>query len=640
MYRPPQPKTLKHMKQVSTTFRKYLSLTMLSGIAGLAGIAIMLVTSLANEYRETDKHVQFEMENISRLLEEHTLSTVQKVDLMLRELQVHVRPGDMRMKRAANNKRAKELHTMLEARLETLPEVSVFLLTNANGEHIHSSLATLPQIDISDRAHFQRARDDPAAGLVISVPVISRSTGKWTLALVRRLNFEDGRFAGVVIAVLDMGHFQNLFNTLNLDSHGSVALYDRELHLAARYPPSDKDMGKVVHGLSFEKFLNQGMKHGAYHARSPVDGIERLFSFRQVGDLPLILTVGLAEEDYLAAWHRHIWQYGVGAVIFSLAMMAFRLRQQYLEEQLLQDESRLRYMLETSPIAVRIASASGRKVLFANQRYAELIESQPEQTVGIDPKMYYVHPQEYEDALQSLSRGEKVTNKLVELLMPGGQIKWALASYLGLKYGNESAVLGWFYDITERKTKEEEIRKLAFYDALTQLPNRLLLDDRMRHAMAASKRSSRYAALMFLDLDNFKSLNDAQGHSAGDLLLIEVSRRISSCVRETDTVARFGGDEFVVVLSELDAAKDRSVAQAGVVAEKIRVAVAEPYELSIQTNADAKHTIKHLCTSSIGVVLFIKNEASSEDILKWADIAMYQAKEAGRNQVRFYEAQA
>jgi len=231
------------MKQISTTFSKYLSLTMLSGIAGLAGIVIVLVASLANEHREADKHVQLEMDNISRLLEEHTLATVQKVDLMLREVQAQVRPGDMRMARKADSKRARELHALLESRLETAPEVSVFLLTNAKGEHIHSSLATLPQINISDRAHFQRARDDPAAGLVISAPVISRTTGKWTLALVRRLNFEDGRFAGVVIAVLDMEHFQNLFNTLNLDNHGSVALYDRELHLAARYPPSDKDMG-------------------------------------------------------------------------------------------------------------------------------------------------------------------------------------------------------------------------------------------------------------------------------------------------------------------------------------------------------------------------------------------------------------
>jgi diguanylate cyclase (GGDEF)-like protein/PAS domain S-box-containing protein len=527
---------------------------------------------------------------------------------------------------------------LLKSHLETVPEVSVFLLTNAKGEHIHSSLDSLPHIDISDRYHFQRLRDDPTAGLVISSPVISRTTGKWTLALARRINFGDGGFAGIAIAVLDMEHFQNLFHSLDLGSHGSVTLCDRELHLAARFPPSEKDMGKKIHGLSVEKYLDQGMRQGIYHAKSALDGVERLFSFRQVGDLPLIVIVGIAEQDYLAVWHRHLWQYSVGAAIFSLVVIVFRLRQMRIEESLRQDEVRFRYMLETSPIAVRIASSSGRKVLFANQRYAELIESPPDQMAGVDPNNYYLHPQDYEDALQSLSRGINVTNKLIELLIPGGKLKWVLASYLNFKYGNTSAVLGWFFDITERKTAEEQILKLAFYDTLTQLPNRRLLDDRLVQAMATSKRGSRYGALMFLDLDNFKSLNDTHGHSVGDLLLIEVAHRISSCVRETDTVSRFGGDEFVVLLGGLDADNDKSAVQAGVVAEKIRVTLSMPYELTKQSDGGAKTTIEHQCTSSIGVVLFHNHDASPEDILKWADIAMYQAKEAGRNLVRFYEA--
>jgi diguanylate cyclase (GGDEF)-like protein/PAS domain S-box-containing protein len=399
-------------------------------------------------------------------------------------------------------------------------------------------------------------------------------------------------------------------------------------------------MGKIVTGLTFEKYLNQGLKQGVYHARSPVDSIERLFSFRQVGDLPLIVTVGIAEEFYLATWHRHIWQYSVGTLIFCLVVVVFGLRQRRVEEALRQDELRFRYMLETSPIAVRIASLAGRKVLFSNQRYAELIESRPEQTIGVDPQNYYAHLQDYEDVLQSLSRGERVTNKLVEIVLPGGKFKWVLASYLNLKYGNEAAVLGWFYDITERKAAEEQIRNLAFYDTLTQLPNRRLLDDRLAQAMAASKRSGHYGALLFLDLDNFKSLNDTHGHGAGDLLLIEAARRIGCCVRQTDTVSRFGGDEFVVVLSELDKDKDRSVTEASIVAEKIRVSLAEPYVLAIHTTEGEKITVHHHCTSSIGVVLFTNHKASPEDVLKWADIAMYQAKEAGRNLIRFYESRA
>ena len=628
------------MKNTSSTYSRFFNLTMLSGVAGLAGIATLLVTSLINEHQEADKHVQYEMGNISRLLEEHALATVQKVDLILLELQRQIHPNDMRLPRGANASRSRDLHALLKSHLETAPEVSVLQLSNAKGEQIYSSAVLLPHIDISGRDYFTRHRDEPSAGLVISPPVISHTTGKWSLVMTRRLNFKDGSFAGVVNAVLDMEHFQNLFATLNLDVHGAVALYDRELRLAARFPPSEKDMGKMFSGLTVEEFLRKGETHGVFHAKSAVDGITRLFSFRQVGDLPLIITVGIAEEDYLAVWHRHIWQYSIGAVIFCLMVMGFSLRQRRAEEALRQNEERFRYMLETSPIAVRIASSSGRKVLFANQRYAELIELQPGQVEGVDPTVYYLHPENYEEVQQNLSRGERVTNKLVELLIPGGKMKWVLSSYLNLKYGNESATLGWFYDITERKVAEERIRILAFYDTLTQLPNRRLLNDRLGQALAASKRSGRYGALMFLDLDNFKSLNDTQGHAAGDLLLIEVAHRINSCVRETDTVSRFGGDEYAVVISELNSDKDQSVAEAGVVAEKIRVSLAEPYLLTVPQEGKADCTVEHHCTSSIGVVLFFNHEANSEAVLKCADIAMYQAKEAGRNLVRFYEAGA
>jgi diguanylate cyclase (GGDEF)-like protein/PAS domain S-box-containing protein len=199
-------------------------------------------------------------------------------------------------------------------------------------------------------------------------------------------------------------------------------------------------------------------------------------------------------------------------------------------------------------------------------------------------------------------------------------------------------------DITERKEAEKTIKSLAFYDSLTQLPNRRLLNDRLEQALAASKRNGRYGALMFLDLDNFKPLNDAYGHGVGDLLLIEVARRICCCVREMDTVARFGGDEFVVMLSELDADKSKSSEQARIVAEKIRAYLAEiyvlPYALTPTPDNCSKSMIEHQCTSSIGVSLFINHETSVDDIIRFADIAMYLAKDAGRNRIHFYEGQA
>jgi len=195
-------------------------------------------------------------------------------------------------------------------------------------------------------------------------------------------------------------------------------------------------------------------------------------------------------------------------------------------------------------------------------------------------------------------------------------------------------------DVSERKLLDEQVQNLAFHDALTQLPNRRLLNSRLEQAMNISKRRSHYCALLFLDLDNFKPLNDTYGHDVGDLLLVEVANRISNCVRAVDTVVRFGGDEFVVILSELDTDKAKSITHARVVAEKIRVALAEPYKLLIQTPEHTETSVEHHCTTSIGVTLFSSHQACAGDIIKWADLAMYQSKAAGRNQIQFYDSNA
>lgn len=225
------------------------------------------------------------------------------------------------------------------------------------------------------------------------------------------------------------------------------------------------------------------------------------------------------------------------------------------------------------------------------------------------------------------------------LLFPDGRIKWVrryCASYFD-ESGRPLRSGGAVQDITSQKEAEEEIRSLAFYDPLTKLPNRRLFNDRLDQRMAASNRSGRYGAVMFLDLDNFKTLNDTQGHDAGDLLLIEVACRIKKCLRTLDTVARFGGDEFAVLISELDEDKAGSSAKAGIVAEKIRSALAEPYLLKIQRESKAETAVEHRCSSSIGVTLFLNHKSSQETILKNADIAMYQAKKGGRNMVSFFD---
>ena len=177
-----------------------------------------------------------------------------------------------------------------------------------------------------------------------------------------------------------------------------------------------------------------------------------------------------------------------------------------------------------------------------------------------------------------------------------------------------------FTDNTAHKKAENEIYRLAFYDALTGLPNRRLLLDRLSVALSASARNQKYGALIFLDLDNFKTLNDTLGHYFGDMLLVEVAKRLKMSVREMDTVARLGGDEFVVLLEDLDADLQEASRKVAQIAEKLRVKIATPYQL----NENTRHS-----SPSIGVCMFYRNQVSVDDLLKYADMAMYQAKNAG-----------
>ncbi|MFA6310691.1 MAG: EAL domain-containing protein, partial [Sterolibacterium sp.] len=183
-------------------------------------------------------------------------------------------------------------------------------------------------------------------------------------------------------------------------------------------------------------------------------------------------------------------------------------------------------------------------------------------------------------------------------------------------------------DITARKAAEDKINTLAFYDPLTGLPNRRLLLDRLQQALASSSRSKRSGALLFIDLDNFKTLNDTLGHDIGDLLLQQVGQRLATCVREGDSVARLGGDEFVVMLEDLSENTQEAATQAETVGGKILMTLNQHYQLG---------SYPHHSTPSIGVALFADQHETTDDLLKRADMAMYQAKAAGRNTLRFFD---
>jgi diguanylate cyclase (GGDEF)-like protein/PAS domain S-box-containing protein len=218
--------------------------------------------------------------------------------------------------------------------------------------------------------------------------------------------------------------------------------------------------------------------------------------------------------------------------------------------------------------------------------------------------------------------------------------EWLTISAVKSADGEITHYLGTLTDVSERKSVENELRNLAFYDPLTRLPNRRLLLDRLQQAMTVSARTEKTGAVMLLDLDNFKALNDSLGHDIGDELLMEVARRLESSVRQGDTVARMGGDEFVVMLEGLDAS-GMAAAQAEAVAAKIHAALNRTYHLthhgSLDDRSQHQNTIEYHSTSSIGIALFLGQHDSVAAVLKKADLAMYQSKATGRNAISFFD---
>jgi len=309
------------------------------------------------------------------------------------------------------------------------------------------------------------------------------------------------------------------------------------------------------------------------------------------------------------------------------------------EDKLRESETRFHTMADNAPVLIWTAGLD-KLCDYFNKVWLDFTGRPLEQETG-NGWAEGVHPDDFQRCLDTYVVAFDARQEFTmeyRLRRHDGEYRW-LTDHGVPRYdeqGNFFGYIGSCIDITERHEMEELVRQLAFFDPLTKLPNRRLLGDRLGQAMAANKRKGRHGAVIFLDLDNFKPLNDRHGHAVGDLLLAEVARRISLCVREMDTVARFGGDEFVVLLSELDADEAGSAAQARHVAEKISHALAEPYVLALPPGDGGETTVTHHCTASIGVALFSHESPSSERIIKDADQAMYQAKDAGRNAICFH----
>jgi len=292
-------------------------------------------------------------------------------------------------------------------------------------------------------------------------------------------------------------------------------------------------------------------------------------------------------------------------------------------------EARYRTVFQTSLDPITISRTDNQQYLDVNQAFLTHMGFQREEVIGrtsLELNLW-VDTRDFEKLAEILSTSAECRNIEIQFRRKSGELIWALMSTSVVEIDGVECALAIARDISHAKAAEDEIRSLAFYDPLTGLPNRRLLLERLRLSLAASNREGRMRALLFVDLDNFKTLNDTLGHQMGDLLLQEAARRLSTCVRDSDTVGRLGGDEFVLMLENLSEIPEEAAAQAKVVAEKIIATIKQPYQLDGRTCRSS---------ASIGISVFGDRKESSSEVLQQADIAMYQAKAAGRNTLRFF----
>lgn len=305
--------------------------------------------------------------------------------------------------------------------------------------------------------------------------------------------------------------------------------------------------------------------------------------------------------------------------------------QKKVELALREKQQTLQSLLDNAPLGIWFQDKDGR-LLFVNQAYCEATGKSEQEFLSMeDYKCIYdsetAEASKTADAVALVSDGPHFSQERMRFADGTMHDLEVIKSRVTDEDGNVIGLIGLSMDVTDRKQAEEKLLHQAYFDELTGLGNRNFLMEQLARSLAQARRHNHYNALLFFDLDNFKIINDSMGHHTGDLLLQDIGRRLQATVREEDTVARLGGDEFVLIANDLGAVQSEAAEQAHTIAEKVRKALAVPYKLGEQ---------EHHITLSVGISMFPTDDNDVNDILKHADTAMYRAKEAGRNAIRFF----
>lgn len=484
---------------------------------------------------------------------------------------------------------------------------------------------------LGDRAHFRIFSEGGADQLYISDPVMGRLTKRWGLQLTRPILGKDGSFQGVMVIFLPPEQLTRFIQPLDIGADTIMSVISSRGALISR----SRDLEQFRSSrLSTEQLAEYQLNRTGFSLRrSVLDQIERGIAHRWVSGYPLLLVASRTPDVMhaeIAGLQRLMLNLGIGAsliVIAALWLLGKAIRQHRQDEV----ELRIAEKAFQTQEGMFVTNENG-VILRINSAFTDITGYTAADIVGKNPRLRSSgrHDAAFYAAMWERIKSTGAWKGEIWNRRKNGDIYPESVTITAVK-GDDTTVTHYvatMHDISERKASEEQIQKLAFFDPLTRLPNRRLLQDRLQQALVTSERSKNHGALLFLDLDKFKLLNDTLGHDIGDLLLQQVAQRLLGCVREADTVARLGGDEFVVLLEELSGQQAQAKSQAANIGEKILAALNQPYDLAGNV---------HHSTPSIGASLFSGQSSTGEELLKQADLAMYQSKAAGRNTLQFFD---
>ncbi|MGY4878860.1 EAL domain-containing protein [Vreelandella aquamarina] len=553
-----------------------------------------------------------------------------------------------------------DLVALLERRRDSLPVWDDVAVLAPSGRAIAATRT--PRLSAEDWTLLIELTADNGRSSAVSTVFHTNDASRSPYLLhAKRIENSQGQLEALVVAWLSPDYLVNLVNQLPLRHGDSIALLD----ITPRVMVQRSDQQRKASSLIDEKvntpqlsaFLKVRAQRDSWKRHSPLDDEQRLFTGYKLNIAPWIVIAGEDTTVYLHDWWRRFWGLLVGSLLLvSLGTLALRhYRQLYVAEQELREhrnqlaievasrtkaqqateleaaQLKIAAMAFETHLGMFIADAHNR-IVQVNRTFTDITGYREEDVIGKTPALLSSgrHDSAFYRAMwhdlneDSRWQGEVWNRRKNGEIYP----QWLTISVVRNSQQEVTHYVATLSDITQRKAAEQEIHQLAFYDSLTLLPNRRLLIDRLEAALKDTQREGLYSALMFIDLDNFKTINDSLGHYLGDGLLRGVADRLVAVVRDNDTVARLGGDEFVVMLHELGDSEAVAIEGAEAIALKLLNTLLEPIEVE-------GHTLQ--ISGSIGITLFHGAGVGVSAILQQADLAMYQAKEAGRNALRFFD---